>query len=134
MNLLNYFLGISGITTALIFIAKFVIKWIGDAGIEKYKSELQQETLKYQNGLEKELEEFKIKYNTLHIEQVEIIKNLYAKLIQAEKPLEYLMRPVKLNPDKTKDELAKEVVEKANECFDYFDINEIMFNKVLVTF
>lgn len=98
MEIIKFLIGASGITTALIFIAKFVIKWIGDAGLEKYKNDLNQESLKYQNNLEKELEEFKIKYNILHVEQVEIIKILYSKLIHAEKPLEYLMRPKKLIP------------------------------------
>ena len=63
MNIIQYLIGVSGITTALIFIAKFFIKWLGDAGLEKYRNELQQETLKYQSNLDKDLEAYKIKYN-----------------------------------------------------------------------
>ena len=128
-NLLTFLIGTSGITTALIFIAKFVIKWIGDAGLEKYKNELIQESIKYKSFLDKDLEKFKIKYSRLHLEQVEIIKLLYSKLIRAEKPLEYLLRPIKINPDKSNEEIAKEVVQKANDFFDYFDENEVIFNE-----
>jgi hypothetical protein len=129
MHILQFLIEVSGITTALIFIARFVIKWIGDAGLERYKNELQKETLKFQSNLDKDLEKFKIKYYRLHIEQVEIIKKLYSKLIKAEKPLEYLMRPIKLNPDKSDNELSKDVVQNANEFFDYFDENEVIFNE-----
>jgi len=129
MNIFQYLIGASGITTALIFIAKFTIKWIGDAGLEKYKNELQKETLKYQSSLDKDLELYKIKYQKLHIEQVEILKLLYSKLIRAEKPLEYLMRPIKMANDKPEHEIANEVVTHANNFFDYFDENEVIFNE-----
>jgi hypothetical protein len=128
-NLLTFLIGVSGITTALIFIAKFAIKWIGDVGLEKYKNELIQESIKYKSVLDKDLEKFKIKYTRLHLEQVEIIKLLYSKLIKAERPLEYLLRPIKVNPDKSNEEIAKEVVQKANDFFDYFDENEVIFNE-----
>ena len=128
-DLFTFLIGASGITTALIFISKFAIKWIGDAGLEKYKNELKQESIKFQSILDRDLEKFKIKYTRLHIEQVEIIKSLYSKLIQAEKPLEYLLRPIKINPDKPNEEIAKEVVEKANIFFDYFDENEVIFGE-----
>jgi hypothetical protein len=128
-SLLTFLIGASGITTTLIFIAKFAIKWISDAGLEKYKNELMQESIKYKSDLEKDLEKFKIKYTRLHLEQVEIIKLLYSKLIKAEKPLEYLLRPIKIKPDKPKAEIAQEVVLKANDFFDYFDENEVIFNE-----
>lgn len=128
-SILTFLIGASGITTALIFIAKFAIKWIGNAGLEKYKNELQQESLKYKSNLDKDLETFKIKYTRLHIEQVEIIKLLYAKLIKAEKPLEELIRPIKVNPEKSDEELSKEAYEKANDFIDYFHENEVIFNE-----
>lgn len=128
-SLLTFLIGTSGITTALIFIAKFVIKWIGNAELEKYKNNLLQESIKYKSFLDRDLEEFKIKYSRLHLEQVEIIKPLYSKLIRAEKPLEYLLRPIKINRDKSNEEIAEEVVQKANDFFDYFDENEVIFNE-----
>lgn len=127
--ILTFLIGMSGITTALIFIAKFTIKWIGDAGLEKYKNELIQESIKYKSELDKDLETFKIKYTRLHLEQVEIIKLLYSKLIKAEKLLENLVRPIKINPERTDEELSKEVVEKVNDFIDYYDENEVIFNE-----
>jgi len=128
-TIIQFLLEISGITTAIIFISKFIIKWIGDAGLERYKHDLQKETLNYQNKLDKDLETYKIKYSRLYIEQVDIIKSLYSKLIKAERPLEELMRPVKLNPERTDKEVSKEVVQNANIFFDYFDENEVVFNE-----
>lgn len=130
MNIFEFFIGTSAITTALIFIAKFAIKWIGDAGLEKYKSELQNATLKYQNNLDKDFEAFKIKNDRLHIEQVEIIKKVYSKLVKAEKPLENIMnQSLKQSSSKTDEEFSKEVVLYANDFFDYFDENEVIFNE-----
>ena len=129
MDILQYLIGATGITATLILLGKAVLKWLSNAGIEAYKSDLQKETLKFQSNLNKELEVHKIRYNALHLEQVIVIKTLYSKLIKAEKPLEYLMRPIKLSPSKTPEEMANEVVRDANDFFDYFDINEIIFNE-----
>lgn len=129
MSIIEYLIGISGITGAIVILGRYLINWIGNAGLEKYKTELNKEVLKHKNSLDKELEEFKIKNTRLHFEQVEIIKTLYSKLIKAEKPLEYLMRPVKTNPDKTKEEISKEVVKNANDFFDYYAENEIIFSE-----
>ncbi len=129
MDLLQFIIGSSAITTAIIFIAKFVIKWMGDAGLERYKSELQQETFKFQSALEKDLESYRIRFSRLHLEQVEVVKNLYSKLIKAENPLEYLTRSVKWSNGKTEEENAKEVIENSNEFFRYFEENEIILNE-----
>lgn len=130
MSLVEYLLGILGISGTIVILGRYVINWVGNAGLEKYKSELNKEVLKHKNSLDKELEEFKIKHTRLHFEQVEIIKTLYSKLIKAEKPLEYLLRPIKINPDKTEEEIRNEVVINANDFFDFFAENEIIFSEL----
>lgn len=129
MNLLQFLIGSTAITTAIIFIAKFILKWLGDAGLEKYKNDLHQQTIKFQSTLEKDIESFKIKYARLHLEQVEIIKNLYSKLIKAENPLEFLMRPVKWSNGKSEEENAQEALNNSNGLFQYFEENEILLNE-----
>lgn len=67
-------------------------------GIESYKSEIQKEELKTKHKFEIETEkhnsefaklnlEFQIKLSKLHLYQFEIIRTLYTKLTQVEKPL-----------------------------------------------
>jgi len=126
--ILKFLIGSTSIATIIILTAKYALSWIGNAGLEKYKNDLQQANMQYKSSLDRELVEFKIKYSSLHLEQMEIIKQLYSKLIQAEKPLEYLLRPIKVNPSKTDDETVQEIGEKANAFFDFFDENEVIFN------
>lgn len=128
MKIYEFLIGVSGITAAAIFIAKFLIKWLGDASLEKYKNELFKESLTHQNNLDKSLEIYKTKFNILHLDQVEIIKKLYSMLIKAERPLEHLMRPLKMSGDKPEKEIADEVIQQANDFFNFFDENEIIFN------
>ena len=58
-----------------------------------------------------------------------VIQQLYSKLIKAEKPLEELLRPLKINPEKSDEELSKEAYIKANDFIDYFHENVVIFNE-----
>ncbi len=106
-----------------------IIDLIGNMGIEKYRNELEKETMKYQYSLDHNLEKFKIQYSRLHLEQAETIKELYKKLIIAVGSLEYLLRPIKINPSKTEEEAAQEVIELGNDFFEFSSHNEIIFNE-----
>jgi len=128
-DILKFLIGATSVSTILIFLGKYLLYFLRDIGLEKYKNELSKESMKFQNDLEKRIEKFKISYSNLYVEQVVIMKETYKKLIKAEKPLEYLLRPVKISPVKPEAEVAKEVVDKANELFDYFDENELIFNE-----
>lgn len=128
-EILKFLIGTTAVSTLLIFLGKYILYIIKDLSLQKYKSELTKETIKFQRELDRKIEKFKISYSHLFVEQVVIIKETYKKLIRAEKPLEYLMRPVKFNRVKSDEEIANEVVERANELFDYFDENQIMFSE-----
>ncbi len=140
MKIIEFLIGASGISAIIIFLTKYIIDYLGKIGIDTYKSELQKEELSLKHKLEIETEkyrselnklslEFQIKMSKLHIDQFEMSRNLYAKLIIAERPLEQLMRPVKFNPSKTEEEWADEVIKSANDFFNYFDENEILLKE-----
>jgi len=125
----------AGVSTVLIFLGKFTLNFLRDVGLEKYKNELAKESIRFKSDLDINIEKFKISYSNVFVEKVEVIKETYKKLIRAENPLEYLMRPIKVGPTKSNEEIAAEVVIKANELFDYFDENELLFNdKSIETF
>lgn len=134
-DILKFLIGTTGVSVVVIFLGKFILYFLRDIGVEKYKTNLDKEIIKYQSKLDEKVEKFKISYSNLFVEQIVIMKETYKKLIVAEKPLEYLMRPIKTSPVKPEDEIAKEVIDKANDLFDYFDENELMFNeKISETF
>lgn len=127
-SILKFLIEATSLSAILVFLGKFILNYIRDTRLEKYKNDLEIESLKFKSDLDKHLEKYKISYSGLYQEQLIIIKETYKKLIRAEKPLEYLMRPVKFGPTKTKEESADEVVRKANELFDYYDENEVIFS------
>jgi hypothetical protein len=128
-EILKILIGTTSISTVIIFLGKYILNFLRDIGAEKYKNELSQQTIKFKSGLDKEFEKFKISYSNVFVEQIVIIKKTYKKLIQAERPLEYLLRPIKFGVIRPDEEVAKEVVEKANKLFEFFDENELIFNK-----
>ncbi len=128
-DIVKFLIGTTGVSAILIFLGKYTLNFLRDIGIEKYKNELSKETYKFQSDLNKKMEKFKISYSNVFVEQIVIIKETYKRLIKAEKPLEYLLRPVKFGPIKPEEEVAKEVIERANELFDYFDENELIFSE-----
>ncbi|MCX6209190.1 MAG: hypothetical protein NTZ59_06695, partial [Bacteroidetes bacterium] len=87
------FLGSSAIImSGVIFIAKKIIDKSLDGAVEKYKASLQKEADLYKHNLNKETEilkfdlnkislEYQSKYNTLHKERLDIIKDIYGEII-----------------------------------------------------
>ena len=68
--------------------------------LENYKKEIEQENKNFQHQLDAKLQEFNIKFSTLHQERAIIIKDLYIKIIELQKlQLAFrLMKMVKLIP------------------------------------
>lgn len=128
-EILKYLIGATGISTILIFLGKLTLNFLRDIGLEKYKNELDKQAIKFKSELDTKLEKFRISYSNVFVEQVKIIKETYKKLIQAEKPLEYLLKPIKIGPIQSDEDVATEVVEKANELFNYYNENEIVFSE-----
>ncbi len=72
------------------------------------------------------------RFNKLYSDKLDIIKNLYRLLIQAEKGLDILLS--EREPDKTneKEEFRHKTMETLDKFIDYFEENEIVFDKSIV--
>lgn len=69
------------------------------------------------------------RFNKIYNEKLLILKEIYRRIVIAEKSLEYLMCPVKIGGNKSENEIETDTINSINSLFDYFDENEIILNE-----
>ena len=143
MEIVYYFLTISSVTAAIIWIGKLVITKTFDAGIEKYKSELTKEIEERKSELAKDIEEHKaelsklhleyqVKFSKLHEQRAEVIKSLFSKIIDLEGSLincTSLAQGAEYMYDVERDKEAKD---KIIDLISQFEYNKIYFSNLIV--
>ena len=71
------------------------------------------------------------RFNKIYAEKLSVLKEIYRRLVIAEKSLEYLMRPLKIGSNKSDKDIENETIYQINSLFDYFDENEIILRNCL---
>lgn len=84
---------------------------------------------KFKSNLEKESIEFKIRYEKLHSERAEVIKEVYKKIVKTYKSFHSLMNPIQLAGELKEEEKSKLAVEEVNKLIDYYEENRIFFEE-----
>ncbi len=119
------------------FLDKDLGKILGIAGLfvwflrEFSKQLLAKDLEEFKYSLERSSTEFRIKFEKLHAERAEVIKNLYQKIIDKEDSFRSLINPIQLSGEPSQEEKIRVVVEKANEMIKYFRRNKIFFEEDL---
>lgn len=72
------------------------------------------------------------RFNKLYSDNLEIIKNLYRLLIQAEKGIDILLSQREPNEENEKREFREKTTEVIDKFVNYFEENEIIFDKSIV--
>ena len=106
--------------SAIAWFARAVFRQILSRDLEKFKS-----------GLEMEAMTHKIRYERLHGERVEVIKEVYQKIVQADSSLRFLVKifhPIYEPPLEKKEESA---VRHCNDLTGYYERNRIFFEESL---
>ena len=83
----------------------------------------------FENQISLLKEEHLQRFNKIYNEKLYILKEIYRRIVIAEKSIEFLMRPVKLGSSRTKDDIENETINNINSLFDYFEENEIILNE-----
>jgi len=119
---LGLVLGISAIlAVAGVFVLKRVLELIINRDLEKFKSELERESTSH-----------KIRYERLHGERMEVIKNTYQKLAKTQRAFKRLISPLSdINDEVHELEKKRDAAEAAWQLTDYFEDNRIFFNESL---
>lgn len=137
-EIVKFLIGASAGAGVIIYLGKKILDYLSQSGIERYKAELKEVELtrtheynlsieKQKSALEKLNLEFQIKQSVLQTELLNTIRKTYELLVKFESPLEYMFRPIKFNPEKTQDELAKEVIENVNKFISFTSENDVVF-------
>ena len=105
----------------IIYLGQKIIDKSFAKDLEKYKSNLEKESFKY-----------KTRYEKLHAERAEVIKELYKKLIKAQRSMRSLIAPLQLSGETPIDTKTKIAHEDANDFLFYFSVNRIFLEKILI--
>ncbi len=111
-----------GIFAIISYFIKSLIKVYLDRDIEKFKT-----------NLEKEAIAFRIKYEKLHLERAEIIKEIYKKIVRIRDSAEAYMRNT-LNESYTKEkenEIKGKLENELNSLISYYKDNKFFFQERL---
>lgn len=99
--------------------------------LENYKKEIEQENKNFQYQLDSKLQEFNIKFSSLHTERAEVIKNLYFKLIDLQSAMFNFTRLGHIVIEDSQKE-EKERLDRVNDTLknftDYYHPNKIFFS------
>ena len=113
--------GITGIIVAgSVWLIRKITEQFFVKDLERFKTDLQKEAV-----------EFKIRYERLHGEKAEVIKEVYARIVQTYKSFHSLMNPWQGAEEPTQEEKGKEAAMNANKLIDYFEQNRIFFDEGL---
>ena len=114
-------LGIFSIgVTGLVWLIRKIFVHFFDKDLEKFKSDLEKEAIEY-----------KIRYERLHSERVEVIKEVYKKISNTYNSFRSLMNPWQGVEEPTQEEKGRRATENANELIYYYEQNRIFFSEEL---
>ncbi len=130
----------SGIPAVVIlfglYLGKNLMEHFFNETIEIKKQELEQESKNFQHQLDAKLQEFNIKFTSLHQERAIVIKDLYHKIIELQSSMYNYTRKVHLVKSDAKIE-EKERLERVNkalsELTNFYYPNKIYFSKSITS-
>lgn len=108
--------------------------------LEKFKSDLSLENqtlrsqieiqqLKFKSELTRVENEHQTRFSQTYSIKAQMIRQLYEKLIKAEKSFIDLLKPLKWSGEEPEEEQAKKAVEHGNSLMNFFHENEIIFDE-----
>lgn len=115
-------LGIAGlIVGGAVWLIKRISEQLLFRDLEKFKADLERESFK-----------FRTRFERLHGERAEVIKDIYKKLVKAQRSMHLLVQPFELTGEIPKQEKTKIAAEDANDFIFYYGENKIFLEESLV--
>lgn len=139
MEILKLIIWATSITGLLAFLSRQYIIYSFNSSLEKYKAELNKESLQYQSELNRQSEAYKAelekssyehqtRYTKLHEERAEVVKILFQKLVD----LEDCTRNDIANGNFIKSDTVEKVKQSFNNYRNYFLLNEIFLEEHII--
>lgn len=117
------------ITKVLYFsIGSGILAWLIKAIFKQYFSK---DLEKFKASLEKEAFSYRVRYEKMHAERAEVIKNLYKKIVRTHRAFHSFMNIFQQAGDKLEPEKGQLAADEANDFTDYFEENKIFLGREL---
>jgi len=114
-------LGIFAIlVSGLAWLARSLTKQVLDRDLERFKADLEKDAVSY-----------KIRYERLHTEKFEVIKEVYNRIVKFDESLRSLIHPFQWSGEPTTEEKEKTVRAHHGELTNYYQENRIFFEEQL---
>lgn len=84
---------------------------------------------KFKADLSKEAIQFHIRYEKLHSERAEVVKEVYKKISRTYRAFHSYMCPLQLAGEPPEEEKGKKAADEANALIDYYEGNRIFFEE-----
>jgi len=108
------------IVAGIVYLGKILINQFFSKDLEKFKANIEKEEFSY-----------RIKYEKLHVERAEVIKQIYKKMTKTYRSFHSFMAPFQMSDDLPEKEKGEIAAKNANEFTDYFEENKIFLEKEL---
>lgn len=108
----------SVIVAAIVWLIKQLFKNFLAKDLEKFKADLSIEAIR-----------FRIRYEKLHSERAEAIKEVYKKISKTYRAFYSYMCPLQLAGEPSEEEKSKKATNEANALIDYYEENRIFFEE-----
>jgi|Deesub1362A_J573_1020465.scaffolds.fasta_scaffold02881_5 hypothetical protein len=107
-------------SVALVFIVRKLIEQFFSKDLERFKTDLEKEVLRY-----------KTQFEALHAERAQVIKEVYKRIVRTQDAFESLIRPLQLAGEPSLEEKAKRVASEFNNLSEFFKENRLYFEEQL---
>jgi len=111
---------VSIVSVAFVYLIKKIAEQFFARDLEKFKSDLEKEAI-----------QFKIRYEKLHSERAEVIKEVYKKIVRTNRSFHSLMNPMQWAGEPTEEEKGKKAASEINSLVDFYEENRIFFEEKL---
>ena len=102
----------------IVWLIKQLFKQSFAKDIERFKADLSKEAI-----------QFRIRYEKLHSERAEVIKEVYKRISRTYRAFRSYMCPLQLVGEPPEEEKCKKAVEEINALIDYYEENRIFFEE-----
>ena len=120
VEILKYLISSAVISGALVWLIREVVRLFFSRSLEKFKSELEKEVITH-----------KLKYERMHSDRAEVIKQVYTRITRTHRSLGSFMSRLQLMGESTEEEKGKIAADAANSFTEYYEENRIFIDEDL---
>lgn len=121
--------GLTVVVSAIAWVIQKLITTYLSAKLSEHKSELDKMNIEYKNNLDKTNLEHRVRFESLHVERAEVVRETYAKLTELNDNLGSILRKIQMAGEPPMDKKVRLLAESHNNLQDFFRPRRIYFDE-----